>query len=303
MADVLRIEHLSKTFPGQVALSDVSISVAAGEVHALVGQNGSGKSTLIKILSGYHQPDEGASAWVERPAADARRRPRGQLGRDPLRAPGPGTGRLAERDGEHRPHRRLRHGKGRADPLARGGAPDPPIAGDPGPRRPRREDSDQLAAPLAAHCSGHRPGPGRLGGGRQPPDPRRTDGHAARRRRPPPVRGRAPSEGAGRVDHLRLAPPRRGVRARRSGHRAPRRQAGGHGARLGARPPAPRRADDRSPPRDDHRHRVERERCASCSRCVACTGAACTASTSTSTPARSSASPASPARGASTCCR
>ena len=64
MADVLRIEHLSKTFPGQVALSDVSISVAAGEVHALVGQNGSGKSTLIKVLSGYHQPDPGAHAWA-----------------------------------------------------------------------------------------------------------------------------------------------------------------------------------------------------------------------------------------------
>ena len=64
MAEVLRIEHLSKTFPGQVALSDVSISVEAGEVHALVGQNGSGKSTLIKVLSGYHQPDPGAQAWA-----------------------------------------------------------------------------------------------------------------------------------------------------------------------------------------------------------------------------------------------
>ncbi len=65
MADVLRIEHLSKTFPGQVALDDVSIDVAAGEVHALVGQNGSGKSTLIKVLAGYHQPDQnGARAWV-----------------------------------------------------------------------------------------------------------------------------------------------------------------------------------------------------------------------------------------------
>ena len=52
MAEVLRIEHLSKTFPGQVALSDVSISVEAGEVHALVGQTGSGKSTLITVLSG-----------------------------------------------------------------------------------------------------------------------------------------------------------------------------------------------------------------------------------------------------------
>jgi ribose transport system ATP-binding protein len=63
--DALRIEHLSKTFPGQVALSDVGIEVAPGEVHALVGQNGSGKSTLIKVLAGFHQPDAGpAQAWV-----------------------------------------------------------------------------------------------------------------------------------------------------------------------------------------------------------------------------------------------
>jgi ribose transport system ATP-binding protein len=64
MSDALRIEHLSKTFAGQIALNDVSIDVAAGEVHALVGQNGSGKSTLIKILAGYHQPDPGGEAWV-----------------------------------------------------------------------------------------------------------------------------------------------------------------------------------------------------------------------------------------------
>ncbi len=65
MAEVLRIEHLSKTFPGQVALSDVSITIEAGEVHALVGANGSGKSTLIKVLSGYHHPDpSGWQAWA-----------------------------------------------------------------------------------------------------------------------------------------------------------------------------------------------------------------------------------------------
>jgi ribose transport system ATP-binding protein len=62
--EVLRIECLSKTFPGQKALNDVGIDVVRGEVHALVGQNGSGKSTLIKVLAGYHQPDPGAAAFM-----------------------------------------------------------------------------------------------------------------------------------------------------------------------------------------------------------------------------------------------
>ena len=64
MAETLRIESLSKTFPGQAALIDVDLEIGVGEVHALVGQNGSGKSTLIKVLAGYHQPDPGSSAWV-----------------------------------------------------------------------------------------------------------------------------------------------------------------------------------------------------------------------------------------------
>jgi ribose transport system ATP-binding protein len=58
----LAVEGLSKTFPGQRALDGATLAVAAGEVHALLGQNGSGKSTLIKILAGYHQPDPGATA-------------------------------------------------------------------------------------------------------------------------------------------------------------------------------------------------------------------------------------------------
>lgn len=62
--NVLHVERVSKTFPGQVALREVSVDVKAGTVHALVGQNGSGKSTLIKILAGYHSPDPGASATV-----------------------------------------------------------------------------------------------------------------------------------------------------------------------------------------------------------------------------------------------
>lgn len=58
----LRLAHLSKTFPGTRALTDTSIDIREGEIHALVGQNGSGKSTLIKTLAGYHTPDPGAVA-------------------------------------------------------------------------------------------------------------------------------------------------------------------------------------------------------------------------------------------------
>ena len=61
----LQLRHVTKSFGGQIALSDVDLSVAYGEVHALVGQNGSGKSTLIKLLSGYHQPDPGAEAEID----------------------------------------------------------------------------------------------------------------------------------------------------------------------------------------------------------------------------------------------
>jgi ABC-type sugar transport system ATPase subunit len=62
---VLRLENLSKTFGGTRALRDVTLEIAPGEIHALVGQNGCGKSTLIKTLAGYHDADPGALAWLD----------------------------------------------------------------------------------------------------------------------------------------------------------------------------------------------------------------------------------------------
>lgn len=56
---LLESRGLTKSFPGVLALENVSFDLRAGEIHALVGENGAGKSTLIKILTGVHKPDSG----------------------------------------------------------------------------------------------------------------------------------------------------------------------------------------------------------------------------------------------------
>ena len=61
----LRIDHLSKTFPGTRALNDVSLEVEAGTIHCLLGGNGSGKSSLIKVLAGVYQGDPGGTITVD----------------------------------------------------------------------------------------------------------------------------------------------------------------------------------------------------------------------------------------------
>jgi len=57
---ILKIENISKSFPGVQALNNVSFPVLRGSIHALIGENGAGKSTLIKILSGASSHDSGA---------------------------------------------------------------------------------------------------------------------------------------------------------------------------------------------------------------------------------------------------
>ncbi len=58
-APLLEVQSIRKTFPGVIALADVTFDLKAGEVHALVGENGAGKSTLLSIMNGLIAPDSG----------------------------------------------------------------------------------------------------------------------------------------------------------------------------------------------------------------------------------------------------
>ncbi|MGN1021854.1 MAG: sugar ABC transporter ATP-binding protein [Aristaeellaceae bacterium] len=59
MAKLLEVRHVTKLYPGVVALDDVSFDVEKGEILALIGENGAGKSTVIKTISGAIQPEKG----------------------------------------------------------------------------------------------------------------------------------------------------------------------------------------------------------------------------------------------------
>src|SRR5882724_8391658 len=64
---ILRMQSISKRFPGVLALDGVSLDLRRGEVLALMGENGAGKSTLMKILGGAYSPDGGQLLIDETP--------------------------------------------------------------------------------------------------------------------------------------------------------------------------------------------------------------------------------------------
>ena len=66
---LLRMEGISKAFPGVQALKDVSLNVYAGEAMALLGENGAGKSTLMKVMTGIYTRDEGTITYGGREVA------------------------------------------------------------------------------------------------------------------------------------------------------------------------------------------------------------------------------------------
>ncbi len=77
---LLRLAGLTKLFPGVVANADVSLEVARGEIHALLGENGAGKSTLVKMIYGILKPDDGRMTFDGQPfqpASPAEARARG----------------------------------------------------------------------------------------------------------------------------------------------------------------------------------------------------------------------------------
>jgi rhamnose transport system ATP-binding protein len=89
---VLEMRNIAKRFGATQALEDVSLTLRAGTIHALLGENGAGKSTLIKIMTGVHQPDRGEILLAGQPiqigsAAEAQRHGIAAIYQEPLLFP------------------------------------------------------------------------------------------------------------------------------------------------------------------------------------------------------------------------
>ena len=69
MTELLKIDGLTKAYPGVVANDEITFAIGAGEIHALLGENGAGKSTLVKMIYGLVRPDSGHMLWSGAPYA------------------------------------------------------------------------------------------------------------------------------------------------------------------------------------------------------------------------------------------
>ena len=67
MSPLLKVDNIRKVFPGVVALDEISLSIASGEIHTLLGENGAGKSTLMNVLTGLYRPDQGEIVFAGQP--------------------------------------------------------------------------------------------------------------------------------------------------------------------------------------------------------------------------------------------
>ena len=232
---VIALRGLSKTFGGARALDSVDLTIQRGEIHGLLGENGSGKSTLIKILAGFHAPDEGELEVNGAPGdpAAASRAVRARSGLQ-LRPPGPRAAARADRAREPAHDRAGEVATRWRDQLARR-APARARALVRGVRR--RSTRTRLVDDISettARCwpSSARPRTSATGHGRGPPRParaRRADGVPAPRGRRAPLRivRRSSSEHASVL--FVGARPRRGARDHRPRDRPARRSRARHG--------------------------------------------------------------------------
>ncbi len=237
-AEVLAIRGLGKTFPGVIALDDVSLSLAPGRVHAVIGQNGAGKSTLINILSGMQQPDAGEIRVDGRPVAIRDTRHALELGiatvyQELSLLP---NLTVAQNIALGREPRHL----GTARPPSDAGE----CARRSRPAGPRAGSGHAGAAPFARRAAdgGDRQGSCRPSQGA---GPRRADGPVGGRRMRAALPVGRPVEGARRRHPLCLAPFRGDPQDLRRGHRPAQRPPYRDDGACGLVRGAPHRGDDR----------------------------------------------------------